>query len=141
MKNENSREVFEKESQKLSKYYSENLVPTHTIDRTVVILRKKQPYIDWIRRLPDPDLETTLEEINREPSTYLIPSCEDNIGLLAHLCSVCHEIFAVEMSGWWTDEQDWEKDLSFENFNCWFDYEISTLPIDLGEGEIFRNEY
>lgn len=45
------------------------------------------------------------------------------------------------MGGWWTEEEDWEKDLSFENFNRWFDYEISSMPIDLGEHEIFREEY
>lgn len=141
MKNKESRKVFETESEKLSKFYSENYVPSYTLDRAVIILKKKQPYIDWIRKLPDPDLETTLEEINSEPSTYLIPSSEDNIGLVAYLNSVCHEIFAIEMGGWWTEEEDWEKDLSFENFNRWFDYEVSTLPIDLGEHEILREEY
>lgn len=83
MKNEEFKKEFEKESKRLSKFYSENFVPTHTVDRAVVVVKKKQPYMDWIRKLPDPDMETTLESINDDPSTYLIPSSEDNVGLLA----------------------------------------------------------
>jgi hypothetical protein len=37
------------------------------------------------------------------------------------------------MEGWWTDEKDWEQDLSWKNFRRWFDYEIASLPFDLGK--------
>ena len=79
--------------------------------------------------------------MNDEPTTYLIPAYEENYLLFAHLSAVCHEIFVLEMNGWWTEEELWENDLSWENFNKWFDYEICSLPIDLGEDEIFREEY
>ncbi len=141
MENKEHKKEFEKERKRLSKFYSEKYIPTHMVDRAVIVVKKKRPFIDWIRKLPDLDLEITLKSINEDPSTYLVPSCEDDVGQLAYLSLICHEIFAIEMSGWWTEESAWEKDLSFENFNRWFDYEISSMPIDLGEDEIFREEY
>ena len=127
---------------RIGKYYSEGFVPTHTVDRAVAIIKKKQPYIDWIRNLPDSDNDSTLESINDDPSCYLIPTCGDTIeDIVEHLKAVSSEIFEMEMNGWWTEEGDWEKDLSWENFQKWFDFEISSFPIDLGEDEIYREEY
>lgn len=141
MKDPKYKKEFEKARKTLTKHYSKNFVPSYEIDRAVIIIKKKKPFLDWIKNLPDSDLEITIDDLNSEPSTYLIPAYEENYLLLAHLSAICHEIFVLEMNGWWTEEEVWEKDLSWENFNLWFEYDICSLPIDLGEGEIFREEY
>jgi hypothetical protein len=111
------------------------------IDRAIVLIKKKNPYLEWVRNLPDPDLEIGLEELNQDPSSYLIPSSEEDDELLEHLKSVSSEIFKIEMNSWWTVESDWEKDLSWKNFKKWFDFEISSMPLDLGEDEIYREKF
>lgn len=135
------KKEFEKAKKEISNHYSKNLVPSFEIDRAVVIVKKKEPFLEWVKNLPIQDVKVDLNALNDEPTTYLIPAYEENYLLFAHLSAVCHEIFVLEMNGWWTEEELWEKDLSWENFNKWFDYEICSLPIDLGEDEIFREEY
>lgn len=135
------KKEFEKARKEISNHYSKNLVPSYEIDRAIVIVKKKEPFLKWVNNLPIQDVKVDLNALNDEPTTYLIPAYEENYLLLAHLSAVCHEIFVLEMNGWWTEEELWEKDLSWENFNKWFDYEICSLPIDLGEDEIFREEY
>ena len=37
-----------------------------SIDRLVAIIKPGQPFLDWLRSLPDWDLEMTLEELRSE---------------------------------------------------------------------------
>ncbi len=142
MSHKESKKEFDHWSKKLQTYYSENLVPVHEINRSIVRIKWKQPFVEWIKGLPDSDEELliSLTHDSSEPSLYLLPAYESNAQILAHLSGVCHEIFARELESIWTDESDWEKDLSWNNFNRWFDYEICSMPIDLGEDDIIRDE-
>jgi hypothetical protein len=43
-------------------------------NRSILIVRTKQPVLDWLRSLPDPEDETTtLEFINDDAPAYLLP--------------------------------------------------------------------
>lgn len=112
----------------------------HTINRAIVIVKMKEPYIDWIRKLPDPDFEITLDQINAEPTCYLIPAVETNAGLLNYLKKRSVEIFKEQMSSWWIDESDWEQDVTWKNFKRWFDFEFCSLAFDLGKNDIERED-
>ena len=53
--------------------------PRFQINRAVVILRYKQPYIDWVRRAgPDP-IELTLEDANDDSEAFLVPTYESPV--------------------------------------------------------------
>ena len=112
----------------------------YTINRAVVIIKMKKPYMDWVRKLPDSnsDFDITLDQLNAEPTCYLIPVSETQTGLLNNLKKVSTEIFKEQMRSWWIDEQNWEQDLSWKNFKKWFDFEFCSLPFDLAKGEIFK---
>ena len=140
MKDDKFKKLFQEKQARIDKYYSCGFVSSFTVDRAVVIIKKKQPFLDWANNLPDPDSDSTLESINSEPSTYLIQNDGDD-DLLDRLKCIAPEIFELEMNGWWIEEKDWESDKSWENFCKWFDFTISSLPIDLGEEDIFREEY
>ncbi len=114
--------------------------PMYTLNRSIAILRKKQPYLNWVQNLPDPDHEISLKELNREPDCFLIPNFETDESHMNYVKKNCAFIFEEEMNSWWTDEKDWEKDLSWKNFQKWFDIEICSLPFDLVDKEIIRDE-
>jgi hypothetical protein len=142
MNNKTLKKEFENDCKFFKSYYEKNeVIDAYTIDRAVITLIKKEPYLKWANSISDPDLVSTLEDLNSDPSTYLIPSGESNVELLAHLCVLSKEIFEIELNGWSTDEKEWEKDKSWENFNKWFDYTISSMPIDLGRDEIERADF
>lgn len=113
----------------------------YAINRAIVIIKKKQPFLDWLKQLPDPEMNMTLAEINSsEPCCYLIPVSESNEVQLKHLKTYSKDIFEDQMGGYWTDEDDWENDLSWANFKKWFDFEISTLPFDCVDEDIQRDD-
>jgi len=43
------------------------------INRSLIILRTKQPFLDWARSLDDESKDLTLESMNEESTAYLIP--------------------------------------------------------------------
>jgi hypothetical protein len=43
------------------------------INRSLVILKHKGPFLDWARRLDDEDKDLTLEELAEDSTAYLIP--------------------------------------------------------------------
>ena len=100
-----------------------------TINRAVVIIRKKKPFFDWLKSLPDGhNLPGAREDLSAgEPDCYLIDASESDEVLLKRLRQHSVAIFEHQMDGWWTDEKDWEQDLSWKNFRRWFDYEIASL--------------
>jgi hypothetical protein len=43
------------------------------INRSLIILKPKQPFLAWIRTLDDEDQDLTLEELAEDSTAYLIP--------------------------------------------------------------------
>ena len=109
-------------------------------DRAVVIIRKKQPYLDWIKRIPGFNLDVTLAEMNHEPTCYLIPASESDATLMNFMRKNCVFLFEQQLNESWTDQNDWEEDLNWKKFKQWFDIELISLPFDLGKYGISRNE-
>jgi hypothetical protein len=46
------------------------------INRTVAIIKPKQPFLDWLKGLPDWDVKLTLRELREEEGTALFWSLE-----------------------------------------------------------------
>lgn len=103
------------------------------INRGVVIVRPKQPYLDWAARVgdsgivPDPDGEQTV---------YLVPSYEDRDTALEILREVHMAIFENELHAWHTDEAAWPRGRNFEMFKAWFEVELHSVVEDLCDVEI-----
>ena len=104
-----------------------------TINRSAVIIRKKAPFLSWVKSLPDHELVEglNLEEINDEDSIYFFPDFESLEELEDCLEENCEMIFEHQMEEWWTEEDEWEKNLSWDNFKDWFDYSFCSMPLDL----------
>lgn len=141
MEDKKFKEAYVKDKKRIEQFYPGGVVPLYTIDRAVVILKRRQPFLDWLKALPSEDLGETLESINEEPGCYLIPMGEELEPMMENFKALIPEIFQIEMEAYWTDVHAWEKDLSWENFKKWFSYEICDMPIDMGEDEIFKDEY
>ncbi|MEA3420385.1 MAG: hypothetical protein U9Q97_01760 [Acidobacteriota bacterium] len=47
------------------------------IDRGLLTVGAKEPFIDWLHSLPDP-VKYTLDEVNCDQSAYLLPEDEDD---------------------------------------------------------------
>lgn len=112
-----------------------------TINRSLAILRPKQPFIDWINS-SSPDVPPmTLEAVNDDCNAILIPEYNTDQDAKAFIKSRCSEIFETELSGWITDEDMWPKNRTFKMFKKWFDVELHSMVFDLGKYEIMADDY
>ena len=107
------------------------------LNRAVLIVRPKQPYVDWAAGLdgsgpvPDPEDEQTV---------YLIPSYEDDDEAWEIVEDLYETIFESELYDWHPDESAWPQDRDFEMFQDWFEIELHSVVEDLCDYEISDDE-
>jgi hypothetical protein len=104
------------------------------INRAAIVVRAKEPTVAWINSV-DPVFNITLEEVNVEATVFLI-SPEDADEFDYWLEKEYLQIFKMELSGWYQNEDVWPEDLSFELFNDWFSVELHTVIEDLDGSSI-----
>ncbi|MFQ6092924.1 MAG: hypothetical protein ACE5OR_09610 [bacterium] len=111
------------------------------VDRGIIIVRKKQPYLDWVRNLPDPDYDVTLQRLNADSTAYLIPLFDDYQEGESFIKENYRLIFEHELNGWHLDEKDWPRDRTYKRFKEWFDIELHSMALDLVQGDIEKEEF
>jgi hypothetical protein len=107
------------------------------LNRAVLIVRPKQPYIDWAAGLDDSGLVPDAED---EQTVYLIPSYEDDDEAWEIVEEVYETVFENELYDWHTDESAWPQDRDFAMFQEWFDIELHSVVEDLCDDELLEDE-
>lgn len=101
------------------------------INRSLVILRPKQPFLDWGKTLDDEDKNFTLEQLGEDSTAYLIPELWDDSDQEELLESYYDVLFEEQLAGWWTDETAWPQKRNLKMFLDWFEVEFHSLVFDL----------
>lgn len=110
------------------------------LNRAVLILRYKQPFVDWINAAdPTPTQELTLVDVNDDNTAYLI-EVEDEKEFERWLKENAEMLFEEELNGWYTDPSLWPQDRSLALFKKWCTFELHTLVIDTGSSPLFDDE-
>ena len=107
------------------------------LNRGVLIIRPKQPYIDWAAGLDDSGV---VPEFEGEKTAYLIPSFEDDAEAEAILEQNFADIFERELEGWHIDESVWPKKRTFSMFKQWFHLELHSVVEDLCAYELVEED-
>lgn len=100
------------------------------LNRSVAIIRLKEPFFKWLKTLPDP-LDISKDIINRDTTAYLLPALiydSEEAELLQQFYDL---IFKEQLNGWWTEQSDWPKKRDLATFKNWFDLEFHSLVLDL----------
>ena len=92
------------------------------INRAVVILKCKDPFIQWMNDADpyDDNPGITLEGINQENTVYLIDE-NDAANLEEWISLNFVQLFESELEDWYTDESLWPKNRTRKLFDEWFD--------------------
>ena len=109
------------------------------VNRSVLIVRAKEPFREWLMSLPEPE-DVSLRELNEDNSVYLIPEYEDDFEKDKVLKLIYKEIFEEQLEDWWRDEKDWPKNRNLSLFKKWFDVEFHSVVIDLVGDELVSEE-
>ncbi len=107
------------------------------LNRAALILRYKQPFVDWINAAdPSPSSHSlTVAEVNREHTVYLI-QVEDEEELARWLVRNHQALFEEELNGWYTDPALWPPDRSLRVLQEWCSFELNTVVVDTGESPL-----
>lgn len=105
------------------------------INRCAVTIHAKEPFLAWLHSLPEYD-DLTLDQVNEETTTYLLPVYETDTEKDAHLGQYFDLLFEEELAGWWMDKNDWPESRSLELFKCWFDVRFYSVVVDLEDAPL-----
>jgi hypothetical protein len=108
-----------------------------TLNRSAVLITPRQPLLDWPHGADPTSLTLTLEDVS-EPTLYLLPDCEDDQDLIAHVKNYSDTIFESEPESWYSDQSTWPVDRDFQTFCLWFEYRAHTLVLDLCDSGLRR---
>ena len=101
----------------------------YIINRTIAIIKPKEPYLDWARAVPNP-IDLSLDELRQDCTALLLPDFTDDKEADAYLHSIYRELFDLELAAWDTNEDDWPRERDYATFRAWFDIELHSLVLD-----------
>jgi hypothetical protein len=109
-------------------------------NRTAIVVRPGQPFLDWLYRADPTSRELSLEDLQREPTVYLLPDCDNYEEVRQHLKQVCNEIFDQELDGWHRVPSSWPAERDLEIFDLWFEWSFHTMVIDVSHNPLLRED-
>jgi hypothetical protein len=101
------------------------------LNRSAIVVKPRQPFLDWLHTADPTSHRLTLCELTREPRIYLIPECDTEEDVRDVLRELCEEIFVEQLAGWFNDERTWPRDRSLDVFCRWFDFQHHSVLVDL----------
>ena len=128
-----SRKVFKlkKESKKITSAY---------LNRSAVMLRPKQPMLDWLNTLPELMPDMTLEDIRKDSTVYLLPERAFDGDVLKMVYENWDKYFSMQLTAWWTEDGQWPANRSMAMFKEWFDVEVCSELFDMADGPIEKKK-
>lgn len=109
---------------------------TRLLNRSAVVVRPAQPFLDWLHAADPSSSATSLSELTREPSVYLFPEVRSPDELERLLRRVFDTIFTAELDGWFREETTWPGKRTFCMFRAWFECSSHSMLIDLADAEL-----
>lgn len=107
------------------------------VNRTALVIKPKQPYIDWANQMGDDDSpRLSLEDPQLDYNVYLVDEVIDPDELQAQLQRHFRTIFENELRDWHLLETDWPPLRDFDTFLEWFEVGTHSVVIDLSDYEL-----
>lgn len=111
------------------------------LNRSVLIVRYQQPFVDWINAVEtDSPLILTLEDARKDSTAYLV-EVEDEEELAEWLELNGPLLFEEELHAWYTDPNLWPQDRTPQLLRQWCSFELHTMVHDTGETPLVDDDY
>jgi len=108
------------------------------LNRMAIVVIAKQPFLDWLHSLDPTSQDLTLNDLNEEPTVYLLPEVDGDDEAAACVRRYCKEIVANELDGWWRERSDWPQSVTAGLFNRWFEWRYHSVILDLATRPLLR---
>lgn len=112
--------------------HSESDFEENYINRSAIILKPLQPFLDWFENLYPNESDDMSESM-----TYLLSVDIEDVE--AWLKKKFDKLFMRELEGWHTNEKEWPQKRTYKMFKQWFQVDISTMVFDLEKEPVFKD--
>jgi hypothetical protein len=109
------------------------------LNRSVVIVRAKEPFLQWVKSLPDPG-DVSRDIINQDSTAYLLPDLEHGFEEEELTDQFYNLIFEEQLNSWWTEKNEWPEKRDLETFKKWFAVEFHSVVLDLVDAPLEDDE-
>jgi len=112
-----------------------------SINRSVAVIKPKQPLLDWLNALPDTDLPYMLADFQTDCTVLLLPEFDDDLQALKFIKKIYKGIFEKELDSFCTDPEYWPSKRDYKTFLLWFDIELHSEVFDTVDKEIIKERW
>ena len=107
------------------------------LDRMALVVRPKQPYVDWANSFDDGGPE--YDPSAHSASVFLINEVVDVTDIAQVVRKCWRDIFKEQLHAWMRDPGVWPRCRSRKMFLEWFDVQVCEMVFDLGRGPVHCN--
>ncbi|MGS2764436.1 hypothetical protein [Sinomicrobium sp. M5D2P9] len=123
--------MLEKERDKESGLINDDGFKENYIDRHAIVLKPKQPFLDWVNSFISEDKVEKIKESN----IYLVDDTIDD--LEKWLEKNFDKLFRMELDEWYSKKY-WPKNRTYKMFRQWFQADVTTMIYDLEKVPILK---
>ena len=113
----------------------------YKINRSVAIIKPKQPFVDWINSQSSPGDMVSLEDVREDCMAFLLPQYDYDQEAIGYIEKLCTWIFEVHLKIEFRKKTNWPNNRDYETFKKWFDVELHSITIDPYEIDIEKETY
>lgn len=114
----------------------------YEVNRSVIILRPKQSFLDWLCGLPGCfEPAPNLAELRENGNAILVPAVDRLDELQEFIAEHAVELFEAELADWCEDDSLWPNPLTPALFAEWFDIGVHGVVTDLVEESLERERF
>jgi hypothetical protein len=113
------------------------------INRGLIIIRFKQPFVDWVNEAdpyPGSGTRMSIEQVNDDSPAFLIHDyASEEFG---NWLEECYELlFEQILEEWYVDPALWPQDRTLKLFKAWCDVEVHSMVVDMVDGPLEDDDY
>jgi hypothetical protein len=105
----------------------------HEIPRSLVILKPKQPFLNWINSQPTDIEPFTLSQASEAMDGILIPQFGLPKLAMAYVEANVERLFDYVLKDWGGWEHTWPPQRDLDTFHRWFDVEVHCTLCDAAD--------
>lgn len=111
-----------------------------SINRGVVVIKPREPFLEWINRESPLSLPVTMEYLHQDCTAILVPDLYSLEDMLDYLEPLKPMLFEAELKAWNRDPATWPQERTAETFDAWFKPEAHSEVWDAVDVPIAKGE-
>ena len=111
----------------------------YIVNRSAVVLKAKQAFVDWLNALPETE-PVTLGEVAHECIVILLPEFDDPELGQDYLRKSAPTILNSHLESWCMDESQFPKRKDWALLQRWFEIELISEVFDVDESPLEKEE-